>query len=101
MPPQARSSAPCPRQPGAAHRDLASRPQSPVTLLVLCTAALAGLLAGELARLDRAALLITAAAGLVGAALAHKRPAWRLAACACIAAALGALRAEAHAAADQ
>jgi ComEC/Rec2-related protein len=72
-----------------------------VTVLVLCAAALAGLLAGELARLDRAALLITASAGLIGAVLAQTRPAWRLAACACIAAALGALRAEAHSAADQ
>jgi ComEC/Rec2-related protein len=72
-----------------------------VTLLILCAAGLAGLLAGELARLDRVALLVTASAGLIGAVLAHARPAWRLAACTCCAAAIGALRGEVHSAKDR
>ena len=79
-----------------------------MTLLVLCAAALLGLLAGELAPLapppglaplappNRLPLLLLAAAAALGALLVHARPRWRLLACACCAAALGALRSGTH-----
>jgi competence protein ComEC len=65
-------------------------------LLVLCIAALGGLLAGELMRLDRLALGAVAVCAGLGAALVRLRPGWRLLALACCAAALGALRADVH-----
>src|SRR5213076_2518660 len=45
-------------------------------------------------------LLLVAAAAALGALLVHTRPRWRLLACACCAAALGALRSGTHTTAD-
>ena len=66
-----------------------------MTLIMLCAAALVGLLAGDLALLDRASLLEGAAAGLIGALLCTKNSLVRLLALAAVAASLGALRAQA------
>jgi ComEC/Rec2-related protein len=65
-----------------------------MTLLVLCAAAITGLVAGELARLDRLALLIAIGTSGAAALLSARRPAWRLVALAGCAAAAGALRVE-------
>ena len=67
-------------------------------LLILCTAGLCGLLAGELAYLDPRALTILSAVSGLGSALVWARPRARLLGLVCCAAALGALRATLHAA---
>ncbi len=65
-------------------------------LIVICTAALSGLLAGEVLRLDRLGLGLAALAAALGGLAVRQRAGWRLAALACCAAALGGLRAEMH-----
>src|SRR5919202_5383889 len=67
-------------------------------LIGICAAALAGLAAGALVRLDASRLVATALLGLLGALLARRRPAWRLLALATCAATLGAARASIFAA---
>ena len=62
-------------------------------LIVLCTAALCGIAAATLVRLDPPALALTATAAAAGAGCAWRRPGWRLLALGCGAGALGALRA--------
>jgi ComEC/Rec2-related protein len=62
-------------------------------LLGVCSAALLGMLAGDLRRLDPVGLGVAVVLSLAAAVLARDRPAWRLAALLAGAAALGGLRA--------
>ncbi|HTD78862.1 MAG TPA: ComEC/Rec2 family competence protein, partial [Chloroflexota bacterium] len=69
-----------------------------MTLIAICVAALAGLAVGDLLPLDAARLLTAAGVSALGAALAWRKPAWRLLALATCAAAVGAARASSVAA---
>jgi len=70
-----------------------------VSLIAICAAALAGLAAGDFMRLEAAGLLASVGLSGLGAALAWRKPAWRLLALVTCAAALGAGRASTVAAA--
>ena len=62
-------------------------------LIGICAAALLGVAAGDVLRLDASRLATAAVAAVVGAALGWRKPAWRLLALATCAVALGAARA--------
>jgi competence protein ComEC len=62
-------------------------------LIALCLATLVGIAVGDVSRLEPARLGFAALLALLGALLAHRQPAWRLAALIACAVALGGLRA--------